>query len=97
MHLRVGEKDPLSNIRGLGGGLGPLKLTSQNVLQFETHILGDNLERKRDVKNDYINLSYEALFDQNNWPIEILCTGINEYQNHGANFAEYEIVFSAKE
>ena len=60
-YLRVGEKDPLSNIRGLGGGLGPLKLTSQNVLQFETHILGDNLERKRDVKNDYINLSYDAV------------------------------------
>ena len=52
---------------------------------------------KRDVKSDYINLSYEALFVQNSWPIEIMCTGINEHQNHGANSAESEIVFSAKE
>ena len=28
LYLRVGEKDPLSTIRGLSGGLGPLELTS---------------------------------------------------------------------
>ena len=28
LYLRVGEKDPLRTIRGLSGGLGPLKLTS---------------------------------------------------------------------
>ena len=59
--------------------------------------MGDNLERTRDVKNDYINLSYEALFDQNSWPIEIMCTGTNEHQNPGANSAESDFVFSAKE
>ena len=42
-------------------------------------------------------LSYEALFDQNSWPIEIMCTGINELQNIGANTSESETAFSAKE
>ena len=58
--------------------------------------MGDNLEGTRGVRNDYINLSYEALFDQNSWSIEILSTGTNELQNPGPNTAESDIVFSVK-
>ena len=40
---------------------------------------------------------YGALFDQNSWPIEIMCTGINELQNLGANSAESDITFPTME